>query len=76
MNSFADELLQVAVAEGTILKVAEALDVQPRQIYQWIGGLTPSDRERSQVAERLRRLRMFRHYFERREKATGSAWQR
>ena len=76
MDAFCDELLQEALANGTILKVAEALEVEPAQIFRWIGGLRPSDRERSLVVARLRQLRVFEAYFERRNKrAKGSAWQ-
>lgn len=76
MDAVCDELLQAALADGTILKVAESLDVEPEQIYRWIGGLQPSDRERSLVVARLRQLRLFEAYFERRNKRTnGSAWQ-
>ena len=76
MDAFCDELLQEALAKGTIFKVAEALEVEPAQIFRWIGGLQPSDRERSQVVARLRQLDVFEAYFERRNKqAKGSAWQ-
>ena len=73
MNSFSDELLRAALAEGTILKVAEALEVEPVQIYRWIGGLQPCDRERSQVVARLRQLRAFEAYFDRRKNRFVSA---
>lgn len=75
MDALCDELLQAAMAKGTILRVAEELEVEPEQIYHWIGGLQPSERERAQVIARLRQLRAFDAYFERRNRKAGSAWQ-
>jgi hypothetical protein len=79
MDAFCDGLLQAAIAKGTILRVAEALEVEPQQIYRWIGGLQPSERERSQVVARLKQLRAFEDYFDRRGKKARSslaaAWQ-
>ena len=56
-------------------KLAQALDVEPGELYRWIGGLQPADRERSKVAARLRLLRVFEAYFERRNQRIGAAWQ-
>ena len=75
MDAFCDELLQAALARGTVRKVAEALEVHPEQLYRWIGGLEPCDRRRPQVVARLRQLRLFEAYFERRGRRQGAAWQ-
>ena len=56
-------------------KLAQALDVEPGELYRWIGGLQPTDRERSKVAARLRLLRVFEADFERRNQRIGAAWQ-
>jgi hypothetical protein len=75
MDTRCDELLRTVLAEGTIDKVAEALEVESTQIYRWIGGLEAADREPTQVVARLRQLRLFAAYFARRIKASAAAWQ-
>jgi len=75
MDAMCDQLLQDAIARGTIARVAEELGVEPRQLYRWLGGLQPAERERAHVMARLRQLQAFEAYFARRSKAVGSAWQ-
>lgn len=75
MDAQCDRLLQEAITDGTIAKVAEGLGVEPVQLYRWIGGLEPAERERPQVVTRLKQLQVFEAYFQRRSKRRGSAWQ-
>jgi hypothetical protein len=75
MDTFCDDLLQAAIAKGTIRKVAEALEVEAAQIFRWLGGLDPADQEPAQIAARLKQLGLFEAYFDRRNEALA-AWQR
>jgi transposase-like protein len=65
VDEFCDRLLQVAIANGTIAKVAAALDVEPAHLYRWVGGLRPSERQRSQIVLRLKELEILKEYFQR-----------
>ena len=75
MDTFCDELLQAAIAKGTIRKVAEALEVEAAQLFRWLGGLDPADQEPAKVAARLKQLGLFEAYFDRRDEGLA-AWQR
>jgi len=65
VDELCDRLLRAAIAKGTIAKVAAALEVEPAQVYRWLGGLRPSERERSQVVLRLKELEILADYFRR-----------
>lgn len=71
MDRFCDEL----VAKGIIRKIADALEVEPSEILQWIRGLEPAERDPAKVAARLQQLGVFDAYFERGDQQKA-AWQR
>lgn len=74
MDATCDQLLQDAIAKGTVANVAEQLGVEPGDLYRWIGGLQPAEREARQVVRRLMQLELFEDYFQRRRKPS-SRWQ-
>ena len=54
MNEFPYLLVRASRALGTMLAVALLLEVEPRQVYQWIAGVELPTHERiSELAARL-----------------------
>lgn len=56
-EKFADILVRAATARGSLLAVAKALEVDPRQVYDWIaGGNGPAEDLRRELEARLEKL--------------------
>jgi DNA-binding transcriptional regulator YdaS (Cro superfamily) len=57
MDEFPDLLVRCSRALGTMLAVAVLLEVEPRQVYQWIAGVElPTHQRISELAARLHRV--------------------
>ena len=54
IDAFIDALINAASARGSILPVAQLLEVDPLQVYMWIAGEEiPPEQERARVLEKL-----------------------
>jgi hypothetical protein len=54
-DEFSFALLRASRVAGSSLEIALYLDVRPKQIFEWIGGLNrPSGAQRRQLEARLR----------------------
>ena len=45
MDALRDALIRAIDAKGSLLSVAQALDVEPRTIFMWIAGVETPDGE-------------------------------
>jgi hypothetical protein len=54
MNDFPDLLVRASVVMRTLLDVAMLLQVEPKQVFQWMAGIErPSDERIDELTERL-----------------------
>ena len=58
-NNVSLRLIRATEALGSILKVAQLLDVDPRQVYRWIAELEqPTPNQTREMEKRLRKARI------------------